>query len=239
MKNKINEQLFLLYSSKWSNLSHKLNSVIKDENSLSIPTSPLFLCVDEEKYEKSAIKIMFFGQETNGWIENENCYYNGKDSDLKYLMDGYYDFFYNGRCWKHGGQFFNGIKLFQKMMAEKFKNISIHYTWNNIIKIGKAEGIGRPPMNIYEIEREHFSVIKDEINILKPDIIVFFTGPYYDKVITDNFGKLDFSALAPFSARQLSKINFHNIKKAVRTYHPNYLWRNDIGKYFSTIINSL
>jgi len=238
MKNNINEQLFYLYSSKWSNLSHKFNSVISDDNSISIPTSPLLLCVDEEKFKESAIKVMFFGQETNGWIENENCYYNGIDSGLKFLMDGYYDFLYNGRCWKHGGQFWNGIKLFQKMMTEKFQNKSIHYIWNNIIKIGRAEGIGRPPMNIYEIERNHFSVILDEINILKPDIIVFFKGLYYDKFITDNFGKVEFSALAPFSNRHLSKINFHNIKTTVRTYHPNYLWRNDIGKYFSAIINS-
>lgn len=237
MGNNINQQLFHLYSSKWSNLSHKFNSMIKDDNSISIPTSPLFLSVDEEKYEESAIKIMFFGQETNGWIENENCYYNGIDSGLKYLMDGYYDFLYNGRCWKHGGQFWNGIKLFQKKMAEKFQNKSIHYTWNNIIKIGKAEGIGRPPMNIYEIERSHFSVIQDELKIINPDIIIFFTGPYYDRNIADSFGNMDYTALPPFTKRQLSKIDFLGVNTAIRTYHPNYLWRNDIGKYFSTIIN--
>jgi hypothetical protein len=237
MKTNVNQQLFQLYASKWSNLSKAFNPIIKDGNVSSIPTSPLFLCVDEENYEKADLKIMFFGQETNGWIEKD-CYYAGTDESLKYLMDGYYDFLYNGRCWKHGGQFWNGVKMLQKMMAEKFPNKNLHFIWNNIIKIGKAEGIGRPPKHIYDIERSHFSVIQAEIDVLKPDLIVFFTGPYYDNAITDNFGLAEYTALQPFSKRQLAKVEIPNIKNAVRTYHPNFLWRNDIGKYFSAIINS-
>lgn len=238
MNTNINQQLFNLYAEKWSNLSHTFNFLINDDNATSIPTTPLMLYVDEDKFENSDIKIMFFGQETNGWIENENCYYNGNDVGVKYLMDSYNDFFYNGTCWKHGGQFWNGIKLFQKKISEKFQNKRIHYTWNNIIKIGKAEGPGRPPLNIYEIERSNFSVIQDELKIIKPDIIIFFTGPYYDRNIADCFGNMDYIALPPYSKRQLSKINILGIKTSIRTYHPNYLWRNNINNYFSAILKN-
>jgi len=237
MKTNINQQLFHLYSSKWSNLCKAFDPIINDDNATSIPTSPLFLCVDEEKYQKADLKVMFFGQETNGWIEKD-CYYGGTDENLKCLMDGYYDFLYNGKCWKHGGQFWNGVKRFQKILEEKNPDKNIHYIWNNIIKIGKAEGIGKPLRHISDVERSHFTVIQDEIKIINPDLIVFFSGPNYDKVIVENFGHTEFVALPPFTSRQLSKLSNSVLKTAVRTYHPNYLWRNDINKYISTIIDN-
>ena len=68
---------------------------------------------------------------------------------------------------------------------------------------------------------------------------MFFTGPNYDSIVHDNFGKLEKQALAPFSERQISKIKLDGVDFAFRTYHPNYLWRNDIDSYFDTIINEI
>lgn len=112
--------------------------------------------------------------------------------------------------------------------------------WNNIVKIGKFDDKGFPPDYIYEVEREHFSVIKDELKILKPTIVLFLTGPNYDSVIADNFGELTYSKLpTDYSEREIAKVNLTGVPFAFRTYHPNYLWRNDINSYFQTIIDKI
>ena len=42
-----------------------------------------------------------------------------------------------------------------------------------------------------------------------------------------------------FKERQLCKLETSLKIKTYRTYHPNYLWRNDINKYFKAIINDM
>ena len=93
---------------------------------------------------------------------------------------------------------------------------------------------------IYKIEKEYFNVINDEINVLKPDIILFVSGPNYDKVIKNSLIDANFEALSDkFSARQIAKIEFKNHNNIFRTYHPNYLWRNNIDSYFNEIIENI
>ena len=124
------------------------------------------------------------------------------------------------------------------MISDKYPDKKIRYVWNDIVKIGKSEGKGLPPDYIYNVERDVFSVIKDEIKIIKPNFLLFFTGPYYDNKIEDNFGKVDFEPILPYNVRQLAKTKIAGIT-AIRTYHPNYLWRNDINSYFDSIINEI
>jgi hypothetical protein len=123
----------------------------------------------------------------------------------------------------------------------KYPDKQIRYVWNNIVKIGKVReaGPGRPPKNIYDAERKFFHVIPDEVKILKPDIILFLTGPDYDDAIRDNFGETVYSPVPPYSERQLAKLSIPSIGFAFRTYHPNYLWRNDINSYFNAIVENI
>ena len=136
-------------------------------------------------------------------------------------------------------QYWNGVRRFINLLQAKHPNKKIKLVWNNIVKIGKYDDKGFPPDYIYEVEREHFSIIKQELEIIKPNIVLFLTGPNYDSVIQDNFGTIEKQALAPFSERQISKVKLDNVDLAFRTYHPNYLWRNDIDSYFDTIINEI
>ena len=124
-------------------------------------------------------------------------------------------------------------------MQKKFPDKKIRLTWNNIVKIGKHGAKGFPPDYIYEIEREHFHVIPQELEILNPNVVLFLTGPNYDSIIKDNFGELKYEALPNSTERQLSRVTLKNVPFAYRTYHPNYLWRNDIDDYFDTIIDDI
>lgn len=229
----MNKELLELYSSKWDKLCPAIKS-INDDDSLEIkPTNPLLVFIDkEEEYRNADIRVVIYGQETNGWYEDFK-------TDINPVLDCYDKFYNGGQCWNYGGQFWNGVSKFWTMLEEKFPNKKIRYVWNNIVKIGKSDEKGFPPDYIYEVERNHFSIIKDELKILKPNIILFLTGPNYDSVIADNFGQLSYTALPPFDSRWLSRVSLSGTDFAFRTYHPNFLWRNNIDSFFRTIIDEI
>jgi hypothetical protein len=233
---KLNEKLNELYSSKWEGIQSELNRIVNDDTLPIKPTNPLLIYLNEEDLNMADVRVMFFGQETNSWqLGNEIL-----TDDIDMLLKDQYDAFFNHNgCFSYGGQFWNGISKFKQMIAEQLPNKKFSYVWNNIIKIGKHDGNGCPPDYIYEIERKHFSVVQQEIDIIKPHIILFFTGPNYDNKIADNFENLSYSAISSFTERELAKISFPNVENVFRTYHPNFLWRNDIERYFNAIINEI
>ncbi|WP_210516109.1 hypothetical protein [Hymenobacter terricola] len=232
--NTINEKLHALYASKWQNLVSGMKSILQDDNREATPASPLLIKIDDENaYEQADIKLMIFGQETNRWYES----FHG---DMDAII-GYYDEFFNeGQYLSYHGHFWNGVLRFFELLKSKYPGKSIYLVWNNIAKIGKDEGIGFPPDDIHEVEREHFSVIQEEIAILKPTLALFLTGPRYDSVIEEIFGQTSFNQVNDnFSSRQLASLSLPNIVIALRTYHPGYLWRNDINHYFTAILDQI
>jgi hypothetical protein len=229
----MNDALLNLYATKWENLSVALKHIIEDENLEIKPASPLLLYIDnEEEYKNADIRLMIYGQETNSWYEKEK----ETIQDIQKLYDG---FFNGGDCWTYGGQFWNGVGRFVSSLQKRYSSKKICLTWNNIVKIGKHGDKGFPPDYIYKIKREHFHVIPKEVEILKPNIALFLTGPNYDSIIKDNFGDLKYQALPNSTERQLSRVSLKGVQFAYRIYHPNYLWRNDIDDYFDAIIEDI
>jgi hypothetical protein len=110
------------------------------------------------------------------------------------------------------------------------------------VKIGSVHAKGRPTECIREQERTLFRVIPDEMSILKPNVVLFLSGPHYDDVIHENFGEVGYAPLPPYKERQLAKFSIPeipSIELAFRTYHPCYLSINGIKSYFSAIINEI
>ena len=229
----MNNSLLDLYDSKWDALCSAMQPIL-DDNSLEIkPTCPLLLTVpNAEEFETADIRIMVYGQETNSW-------YNEFHPNNQPIIECYDNFFNRGECWSYGGQFWNGVSRFISLLEEKYPDKSIKLLWNNIVKIGKYDEKGFPPDYIYEVERNHFSVIKDELEIIKPNVVLFLSGPNYDSVLEDNFGQIELQPMSPYSQRQLAKVKIDGIEMVFRTYHPNYLWRNNIDDYFNKIVGQI
>jgi len=228
----MNNSLKQLYNSKWTEYYNELQKIWKGDKFVKKPTNPLLLKIDNETdFKKAEIRIMIFGQETNGWYENSD--------DLESIINAYQDFFGTDYCYSYGGQFWNGVNRFRSMLQEKYPDKKIRLVWNNLVKTGKSDGRGMPPDYIYQIERNNFEVIKEELKIVNPNVVLFLSGPNYDKIIKDNFGALKYESLAPFSERQLSKITLDSVDFCFRTYHPNYLWRNNINTYFDRILKEI
>lgn len=227
-----NDRLRQLYESKWDQLWSNLNPLFQIPN--NEPANPLLLNVNNEEVYKSAdLRIMIFGQETNGWHE-EAC-----DDEIRMLCKAYNEYFNFEECYSKGRPFWNGFTRFFDLFRYKYPSINVVAVWNNVVKIGKRQGMGFPPANIYQIEREYFNVINEEIKILHPEILLFLSGPYYDHVIKSVFGNLRYEPISPFKERQLARVYMDGVDHAYRTYHPNYLWRNNINKYYNAILEDL
>jgi hypothetical protein len=236
----VKEQLFELYSSKWENYCTEIKPIIENDSYLVKPTNPLLLNPDTE-YENADIRVMIFGQETNDWEGIFNPYATS-DKTINRLLDVYNGFYNLEGYKKHGGHFWNGFRLFKGILTEKYPNKKVSFLWNNIIKIGKANTMNCPPEYIYEVERNYFSVVCEEIEILKPHIVLFLTGPNYDKYIKDRLHLSEIVQFIQFDKKKIAKVELPNIDYGYRTYHPNYLYRQGklaIEAYFATIVNEI
>lgn len=236
MKESINRELKRLYMRNWYEMSRELNEINSDEGKELKATNPLLIKIDEDKYNESDIKIMIFGQETNSW---ENLY----NDDYNKTLNIYEEFFNSNYCMKtYGGQFWNGFKNLKNKLENKYHNKSIYFIWNNICKIGNAErNKNRAANYIMTLEEKYFNIIKEEIDIIKPDIIIFFTGPNYDIILNKKISNLNFEEIQGYKIRELSKLSNDWCTNVFRTYHPNYLYRGKgrIEKYFNTIIENI
>lgn len=218
----MNNLLKKLYENKWDALTNNVTQL------KSKAASPLLIKVSDD-YINSDLKVMVIGQETDGWFG----YFNETQPSIEKLMDGYYDYFYkiskNGKK-RSKRAFWNNknFEFFEKSI--KVEGKSVQFIWNNISKIG-GTGRGKPKRDIWELEKSTFDVIRGEIEILKPDLIIFTTGSRdnYIKFHCGNetkfISKLYFegNVLADKTNNLIAEVKMQHFPNtcAVRVQHPN------------------
>jgi len=196
------------------------------------PTNPQ-LIQPTDNYKESSLKIMYIGQETNGW---EGAYCESKG--VHHLLKVYDDFVNKGGAFKYGGQFWNAIKFFQSKFVEL--NPSSQFVWTNLIKVGKDWSKGRPNKNVLEWQAPWDAVFKNELKILNPDITIFFTGPYYDDLIRKHFSDIEFIPIEGYKLRQFCILKSKDLpENSFRTYHPGYLYRFGLYRVNELILKML
>lgn len=213
--------------------SIEIKQLANIDNFSQKPTNPLLLSVPKDYDEK--FKLMLFGQETNDW---HGLYL--KNMDIKNEMNKYKNFWITKESrFSNVGPLMQTFNNFQKGI----NNASC--IWNNIIKIGKYNAVGTPNEELIEWQMNWFNVIKKEVELLEPNVMIFFTGPKYDEFIKKVFGGFAKEKVMDEKSNQLSKLVFHNNPNmiAYRTYHPSYLRRSGLGTkyldFFNTEISKL
>lgn len=219
----VNKQLENLYNKHWKNT---LNLKIKEFPDLKI-SNPLLIKVNEKEYYKAGVKIMIFGQETYGWWEG-----GFGDKSVDELMTQYDRYLHNNlenMRRKSTRKFWQGFTYFEENIHQLYNIINPYFIWNNIVKVGKYNDQGMTD-DIRKFENKYFSTIKEEIEILKPDIVIFLTGPNRDSDILHNFpdAKLDDCGYPKYIEDKSTKYKTaykisHKLLplKSVRLYHPN------------------
>lgn len=222
----------------YTSLLKKLDDSYPEKCLSDSPTNLLCLNISDE-YLSSEIKLMVFGQETNDWngayssVDN----FNGEADRAGWLKGIYDDFFTSKYCYSYGGQFWNGVsKLVNSIEDRTGKTVGL--LWNNIVKIGKDGDKGCPEDLIVDWQKPALDFIIEEIKTAQPDIVIFFTEPNYDDRLQAVFSDIQFKSTPTRSTRELSIVASDNLPlRSIRTYHPNFLWRNDFSGYLDDILS--
>lgn len=241
-----NKLLKTLYTSKFQQgtpcILQLLREMRRGENP---PAYPLLLKVNEEIHYKADLKIMIMGQETDSWERQQKRPFTPIDQSSKIVastvddfMDTYQTFLNE---WGKNSPFWHYIKNINSSLNRLLPGKTIEIIWNNIYKIGnKEKGKNRPTNIIRSFENEHFNVIEEEVNILKPDIIIFFTGPNYEKRVEKIFPiTSSIPLVSSINERELAKFQLSNGITAYRTYHPAYLKRTHKQQYCNYICRDI
>lgn len=194
-------------------------------------SSPILVNVDAKSsnnYENADFKLLYVGQETNYWYNESE---RREDGFFDSLTDsvGYRDALLNLYANFNIGHNYN-TSLFQykNQILSKLEQSQIGVLWTNILRHDQfGEGKVSPEIEA-KITYDNNYIFRRELEILKPDAIVFVTGPRYDYVLQNTFNNLkitqgsqhhSFNAFALLESEELKA-------KAVRMYHPNYLNRH-------------
>ena len=227
----INEQLKTLYLKTFGDSFEKC-SPIKEK----ILKRPLLIKFANENAIKNEEKlsVMFFLQETSDWK---------KDGTVCEDMETYCEFFNDFSeytqppvhpYWKTQKYTWLVLEEMRNTINKQVFGKPVIYIWNNIVKseynIGDSAKI---PDDVYaEFRNLNCKLILGEIEIIKPDVLVFFTGPniYYDKKIDDVFNngkKIDKKVTDKgVNINTLAEMRLPYHGNSYITYHPLYLGRN-------------
>jgi hypothetical protein len=229
----INDALYDLYYST----NEKIYKYITDKNSTLKTVQvgyPLYLKLNQE-YINSKNKIIFYGQETNGWHDEftGRSIYNMQENKIEGILETYQKFFNEKGYYNYNpSPFWNIFRLFNDLCCECDKEFAL--LWNNITKIDLNGG--GFPYNWYDdlIKPYLNELIIKELEIIEPDFLVFFTGR--DSIIDDIFNNPKRKEVEGFNQDDLCELIIPNIKKAFRTHHPKTLYLNSQNGSYKEII---
>lgn len=210
------KQLKKLYSKRLPILINGLK--IFDTTKLSSP----LLIFPFGAYNSAKRKILFFGQQTQGWGDDFSNLSLGNYEDLfkEYenfnLGNGYYNSFFWRAC----------KQIYSTLNTECPEN---GFLWSNLVKIDQIheDCSDRPDEKIESVIADAFPVVPEEVKILNPDVVIFFTGRYYDDRLKSTFEGVRFLPVEGFDNFLLVRL-VHPLLPAnsFRTYHPQYLIRS-------------
>ena len=193
------------------------------------PSSPLLMHVFDE-YVTMPKKIMFVGQETHGWCETISQKY-----PLDYLLRAYEGFelgkrtdYGDGKIRHLRSPFWNFSRSFFHQMnsADPSVHRSVNgFFWTNISKFDKATTT--PSQELQDQNPEGFLLLKDEIAITKPDVVVFLTGEKYNVKIDEVF-KTKRESLMENELMYSLKTTDGSLPVAFQTKHPRTLCQQKV-----------
>ncbi|MHB9024808.1 MAG: hypothetical protein ACYC7E_11645 [Armatimonadota bacterium] len=216
----MNKLLLELYTTKWDGLISLINE--PQNRDLS---DPLLLSVDNH-YVQAKTKLMVIGQETHKWELPGSSWplpYVPTEYPAK-LMDHYAKMHWSKSFPAY--PFWRAADYIYEQLNDCQGQRDIGYLWNDFDKV---DDNGKPlSEQMRKQVQQCFSLLREEISITFPDVVLFFTGERYDGYLEQLGAKLE-------STTSESGISFELLAKVVlpgifpeRTYmlnHPGRLLR--------------
>lgn len=184
---------------------------------------PLLISPNSE-YQNQNIKILIVGQETHGW----GCFSDDIEAGMKL-----YEVFNLGEenC---ASPFWNVTRKVEDILV----GTKFSCAWTNLNKYDV--GAERPSGDHLNAISSLDHILIDEIKILRPDIVIFFTGPDFDSRIRSVFTEVCFENIEEFPIGQLARLKHPQLPpKSYRTYHPKYLRMKGLETGFTGFLESI
>ena len=195
------------------------------KNGLSRP----FYFAVSDKYCVADKKIMIVGQETHNWWKYS------EEADKKCLQQwsiGYLEH----QLWRTGGYRFNKSAFW--MFFRQLQKDGFTPCWNNIDKLhryinGQTKPLTAEQDKIFSSQygMDSKSLLQREIELVKPDVIIFIIGPNYQCSLEHSFG-LEIASKPLSQLRPTLEHPCQEITSAIKmdipaiwTYHPTYMNR--------------
>lgn len=233
-ESKMERDLLKAYREWWPRLMHAIPT-LADEDLVRLANP--FLVKVLPGYRKAKHKVLFVGKETSGWDSfpvTLNTYKSPnpemqRDASIKYLQWMYEDLRYH-RKWDYH-LFWRGMrKLYQSLTNDKNDDGFIHTELVRFDVDGK-----QPPAHVEELLQREFNVLPMEIQALKPDVVIFLTGPYYDERLKKTFEGVEpvqLEKIDGFGENQLVRVVHPGLPfHSYRTYHPGYSLRKETENF--------
>jgi hypothetical protein len=198
-----------------------------------------FLIKTNEEYEESNPRVVIVGQETNGWLTSYKAFLDNKTAIEGALS--VYEAFDFGKTYKSPFlQYFHRTRtgIFGTGATDNNRRAVL---WLNLFKfchISKDRSMMRSKHKATVLQLQG-NVFQQEVAILKPDVCIFLTCPYYDEFIRGFYPGITFQPMPGFSERQVALLAHEQLPPlSFRTYHPGYLnrFKSRTEKYLPAIV---
>lgn len=154
---------------------------------------------------------MIVGQQPFGWSGGPNTSWDNDESEVDALLNLYRKFDLGGHY--RATPFWS----FSHKIAAQINESEKSFLWSNLLKVDKD---GQRVEPVEEDQLKSIGLLAEEIEIIHPDVILFFTGPDYDSVLCKHLAV----TLDERGNRLMSEVKgFQFGTLALRTYHPMYL----------------
>lgn len=199
MDNLSSERFEELYRRHWPEFA----SYLRTANA-----SPPLLIHPPAGYSTQTRKLFIVGQQTRKWYDDAV-----DKTDLSSVMRLYE---------KYQLGLTDPRKVFWIFVRQLERALKVEpgaIIWSNLNKVDQAKG--RPNQETSEAVRRLFPVLQSEIEIAKPDIVLFLTGPAFDSDLVRTFPEVVITDSKPLRIATLSHASLP--KRSFRIYHPRYL----------------
>lgn len=207
---------------------------------LACRLSPPLLLSVPDAWVKSTARILLMGQETGTWIwaKGDKRYswpfaplrqlgdFVANEDAVAALMHAYQLFdFSRASPPNRNSPFWSAYRRVRDSVERKEERSVL---WSNVFKVDLDGGsvlraTARELEEVYSLQR---GLVREEMRILKPRAVVFFTGPDYDNAVNQAFPSCEWTAIGDHSVRTLARVSHPDLPAcALRTYHPSYLRR--------------
>jgi len=206
-------------------------------------STPFLINISAE-YTQSHPRVVIVGQETMGWGWGADSHLTYQDFVKHKTLDAaqlLYDGYLKSPVMTPFFQYLNKI---QRGIFGDEETVPGQILWLNLFKFNHE------PDHCYMIYSPYCDaalnlqrdVFQQEIKLLEPAVVVFLTGPYYDKIIQHFYPDVVFQPVENSNTRLFARLSDRQLPKlSFRTYHPGYLNRRKkmADSIVATIIQSV